>query len=332
MTEIANRTFRMVRKGFDPDEVRRFLLEIQIMINQSQPEQIIASAQAQAEAIIAEAHRQALAGPGPFAAQPEAGAVQRADEIIAAAQAEAAAMVREAQAQAAGVDRWDGLGEHVARIVQQADQEATAIAAEADLEAQAHTAAALADRAEAARLLGEARSEAADLVAAAEADAEALRASAEPQVRQHIASILADSQNDLELRRADLQAVLDQLEQVQGLLAQALAIRTPLPEFYAAERFLHGTAVAEEEPEAPETYEAPAWNQAPARGGDVIAFPAAVPPEPMPEPESQPEPGQHPSGGDGGFWAPPPGTGVADHEAQGAAESPWGPPSPPPSW
>ncbi|MCU1357792.1 MAG: hypothetical protein JWM89_3210 [Acidimicrobiales bacterium] len=328
MTEIANRTFRMVRKGFDPDEVRRYLLEIEIMINQAQPEQVVAAAQAQAEAIIAEAHRQVFAGPGPVA-QPEAGAVQRADEIIAAAQAEAAAMVREAQAQAAGVDRWDGLGEHVARIVQQAEQEATAIAAEAELEAQAHTTAALADRAEAARLLGEARAEAADLVAAAEADAEALRASAEPQVRQHIASILADSQSDLELRRADLQAVLDQLEQVQGLLAQALAIRSPLPEFYAAERFLHGTAVAEDEPEAPATYEAPVWNHAPHRGGDVIAFPAAVPP---PEPEPQPETGQHPSGGDGGFWAPPPGTGVPDHEAPGAAENPWGPPSPPPSW
>ena len=55
-------------------------------------------------------------------------AARSADEIVASAEARAAEIVRAAEEQAAGIDRWDGLGEHVARIVAQAEDASNAAA------------------------------------------------------------------------------------------------------------------------------------------------------------------------------------------------------------
>ena len=341
MSDISSRTFRTVRKGFDPDEVRRYLVDVQAQVNaggspsmadlppDAQAEHVVMMARAEADQILADANMKAeavrvqtesmqawlndpsAARPG---AEPAVDSVQKADEIIAAAQAQAEAMVRDAEAQASSVDRWDGLGEHVARIVAQAEQEATAIVAEArahaddlraDAEAQrqAHVASSAADRAEAARSLVEANAHAAQIVAEAEAEAASLRIEAEPKARQHIESVLATAQQDLDTTRTDLQVVLDQLHEVQTLVTQSLAHRKHLPEFYAAERFLNGVAIA--------PAEAAAETPAPA---------AAATPPPAPVIERAPDPVAAPTDGD--VWSPPGSIDAEPEDAEAAAAAP----------
>jgi F0F1-type ATP synthase membrane subunit b/b' len=323
MPDISSRTFRTVRKGFDPDEVRRYLLEVQGLVNalESGPppaggvapdaaaEQVVAAARQQAEAIVADANRlleqareqQALhTWLGPDAAQGGTGdgqaavvdAAKQADEILAAAKEQAASIVAEAEAQASSVDRWDGLGEHVARIVQQAEEEAKAIVADArtngesivaDAELQRFqlTSAASAERSEASETLERARAAAADRVRTAEADANRLRDEAEPKARAHIESVLAASRADLEAARRDLETVLDQLQDVHGLVGRSLAHRPALPEFYAAERFLNGNATASTDGDE----------------GESAAFDGLGPANgPAPEPEVPVQPVVHPWG------------------------------------
>src|SRR3954466_1201579 len=236
MPDISSRSFRTVRKGFDPDEVRRYLLEVQGLVNaleagppppgaadaDAAAEQVVSAARAQAESILADANRiledareqQALhawLGPeGVDAMAPAADSVdaaRQAESIVAEAQARAEAIVAEAEAQAASVDRWDGLGEHVARIVQQAEEESKAIVAaartsaesivaDAELQRFQLTSAASAERSEASETLERARAEAADRVRTAEAESTRIREEAEPKARSHIESVLAASRDD----------------------------------------------------------------------------------------------------------------------------------------
>lgn len=229
---ITTRTFRVVRKGYDPDEVQAFLTELEPMLGRGEEpstvdavphaDDIIRAAQDQADSMIrdAEARVAALAGVG------ERPATSTADGPDVGSSAEA------------GGDRWQDLGEHVSRVLQRAQAEAHRIVEAATARVAADTAAAATDREQAAETLRLARAEAAELTAQAEARVVEAQGDAVPRARTHVASILAEAQADLDASRIDLRAVLDQLQDVRSLVTRSLDARAELAELDPADTFL----------------------------------------------------------------------------------------------
>lgn len=141
---VAAATFKTVKKGFDPDEVRAFLAKIAVNLESSQ--QHAAAMEARARAAIAKmqelAQQASHATPPPPAAEPAPVAARPATEI------------------AAGPDE----AETISRTLLLAQRTADLAISDAKVEAEAIKAAAAADaeaaRAEAARVIEEARADA----------------------------------------------------------------------------------------------------------------------------------------------------------------------------
>lgn len=147
---ISTRTFAIARKGYQPNEVRAYLAELEAAIVEwteaaDQPTPSAAEAAAEAEQILQAAR-------------------QRADTMIRGAEARAAVIAQEPASSSAG-DRWEEVGDHARRVLQQAEHQAQNIVQTAQAQVAADTAAAAADRAEAAEVLRRARAEAGQLQA-----------------------------------------------------------------------------------------------------------------------------------------------------------------------
>lgn len=247
-TAIAARTFKIARKGFDPDEVRTFLEEVQAAVRARdassgapavpapealvEAQRVVAAARQQAEAVLAAAPPPSGDAPAGPAAGEDAvtAAVRQADEIIGAASAQVDALRAEAAGPADGAgDRWGDLGGHVAAILQRAEAEAERIGREAEASVADLTALAAQDQATAAGLLAQAEAKAAAVVAAAEVDAAQLVQHAEPRIEAHL--VQAHAQADAERAAGDAVLVdaIGRLRDLQVALDRALAERDPSP-------------------------------------------------------------------------------------------------------
>lgn len=261
---IADRTFRTVLRGYDPKEVRDYLemLDRTAALGvdaeaQQRGEAIVAKATVEADRILADAQRRAddlqqesalrswfgpdHAEPGDAAAA-EASGQDRAAAIIGAAQAEAAAIVAAAHDQAAslhatpaGPARWDDLGEHVARVMGQAEAEARALVEAANAEVSAATIEADQQRAVAATVVAEAEAEAARIRAQAEADASRVVDQAAPRARAHIHEVLALAHDELDRTRSALVSTRGQLADVHAQIARSLTETEPIVDLADAE-------------------------------------------------------------------------------------------------
>lgn len=143
--DIARAEFRTVRKGFDPEQVRRFAegvaervqrLEDRLAALEAEAPALLEQATADAAAVRDEAERERTAGRE--AAEAEVAALRAAadDELAqarVAAEAEAATVTREAAEAAAVVEA--RAGERAEAIVAKAVDEAAAVAAAAEAEA-----------------------------------------------------------------------------------------------------------------------------------------------------------------------------------------------------
>lgn len=247
-TAIAAQTFKIARKGFDPDEVRTFLEEVQAAVRARdalagapaapspealvEAQRVVASARQQAEAVLAAAPPSAAGAPGPPTGGEHAvtAAVRQADEIIGAASAQVDALRAEVAAPTDGAgDRWGDLGGHVARTLQGAEAEADRIGREAE-ELLARLAAQTAqDQATAAGLLAQAEAKAAAVLSAAEVDAGLLVQHAEPRIEAHLAHAHAQAEAERASGDAALVDAIGRLRDLQVALDQALAERAPTP-------------------------------------------------------------------------------------------------------
>lgn len=326
LSGIASQSFRTVRKGFDPDEVRAYLKWLDAAVahlsaeqhrsvslappvdptGENRAEQAVAEARATADAMVAQAQnavaelesRQAAlqawfgedgrADPG--AVPPEVThAATRANALVRAAQVQVDELLRgaEAQVETLRADRWTDLGDHVARILANAEQEALAIRVEAEQTASTSTRAVERDRALARDQLAEAQLRAQSLLSEAEATSAELRQSAEPRARAHIAEVLAQAESELDSTRTALRDSHRRLDEVYELVGRSLAERLPEPVLADAASF----PLAEPEPEpqpAPEAVRvaAPATpTYASPEPQTASAYPLWTPPEPAtPEP------------------------------------------------
>ncbi len=182
---VAAATFKTVKRGYDPDEVRAYLIEVSAALEASHQQATAMEARARAAiAKLQDATQQAQqaaqhTGPVPVVAAPTVAAedAEAISRTLLLAQRTADATVAEARAQAVA-------------ITEQAQTEASTVTASAKREAAAALEQA---RAEAARVLDEARSE-------------ATRAKSEQHLR-------AEAEvRELQLRRESLVADLDTLE------------------------------------------------------------------------------------------------------------------------
>lgn len=261
---IAERTFRTVLRGYDPKEVREYLEMLDrsaVMGGDAEArlraEAMVAAATAEAERIVAEAQRRAdgldqeaalRTWFGPDHAVPGDGVGDRAPEadraaaIVAEAEAEAAAIVARAHEQAqavspadGGVARWDDLGEHVARVLGQAEAEARALVQAAEAEARSAAGEAEQQRLVAATVVTEAETEAARIRAEVEAAAAQVVDQAAPRARAHIHEVLALAHDELDRTRSALTAARAQLAEIHVQLGRSLAASAPTVDLADAE-------------------------------------------------------------------------------------------------
>lgn len=182
LDNISGQTFRRVRKGFDPEEVRTYLRLLD----------------------------SAVARPPTPAAPPTEPAA----------------------------DRWDGLGQHVARILAQAEAAASAMTVAARAAAASLTVEAKADRVAARDHLAQSELMASSIVAEAETAASITRAGAETQIRQHIADTLGGAQSELDETRAALRDARSRLTAVHALVGRSLGEVSEEPAFASPEDLL----------------------------------------------------------------------------------------------
>lgn len=210
---IADRPFKSVLRGWDPKEVHEYLVTLEARV--AAPSNTELDARRRADALVTSARIEA-------------------DAILGAARREADDIGRQRDAMddwfgpqegagPAAADRWGALGEHVARLMAQAESEASTIVAEAD-----------------------ARS------AAAQAEADALLESASSGARAHVAAVLADAESQLEVARAELASLRDKLAEVHQQLGRSLDVVGDDLVLQPANQFIDVGALADAaEPVAP---------------------------------------------------------------------------------
>ncbi len=268
---IATQTFRLVRKGFDPEEVRSYLVGVAAAVDRRAPTAPSAAAgvgagtdasddvrlaveEAQADLARLRSEQAALRAWFGEDGRPDAVLVPKpvrdasatADTIVRAAEARAAEIRGRAEAEAAerlravpdgppaaapAVQSWDDVGGSVARVLAGAEQEAIAIRAQAEEAAAGARAEAERLEAQAAEALAQARAQADDVVRAAEARAAQLESSAEEGARTHVAEVLGRAEVDLDRTRRELDQAHGQLEEIHALVGRSLAQRAPRPAF-----------------------------------------------------------------------------------------------------
>lgn len=282
--DIGRQTFRLTRKGYDPEEVRAYLQRVDRVVAQLQ---------------VAAAERRVEAAEPAASAADAAEASVRAAALIHEAQVQVDEMLRDAEARvaAAGGDRWADLGEHVARILAHAEQEAVAIRSAAEASAAEERQAAEQDRVAAGTELDQARQHAAALVAAAEGEAAELRAGAEPRARAHVAELLAEGQAQVEAVTASLHQAHAQLEAIHLAVGRTLADRPPPPVVGDADAFVATPAAAPDASAEPD----PDPDADPGSGSDLDPG-SELDPDPGPDPDlaSELDPGAEPAGPDVG--------------------------------
>lgn len=287
---IGSQTFPLVRKGFDPEEVRAYLARVDEAVTRLRAaaagfdqadgaprpvpgpdgsggptdtvalaEADLAQLQAEQDALRAWFGEDGRAGPADVPREVSEAAA-RANDLISDAEAQAAEIVAAAEARAdrnpasattsssgatssgtetapgAGSepggatipatgrgDRWDDLGEHVARLLAHAEQEAIAMKAEAAEATAREVEAAEADRSAASDHLVQTQLLVMSMLNDAEGDAAAIRDRAEPEARDHVARIMAEAQRDLDVTRGALHDARARLTEVHTLVGRSLA-------------------------------------------------------------------------------------------------------------
>lgn len=234
LANISGQTFRLVRKGYDPKEVRAYLRRVDAAVGG------LASA---AETAPPTAPQE----PSAPVATPLA-PVQAAAEITpASVPAPVPDAFASGEVSGSPTDRWDGLGQHVARILAQAETEAATMTESARTRADVLEAEAEADRIAARDELAQSELKARSIVAEAEAEAVAKRAEVEPQVKAHIAATLAGAQSELDETRTALREARARLTDVHALVGRSLGEVGSDPSFGSPDELLR-TPAAEPEP------------------------------------------------------------------------------------
>ena len=339
LSGIANQTFRLVRKGFDPEQVRAYLGRLDAAVRRLVPPDPgawspppgappqgtpapqgatapggAADAEAQAEARLAHLQAQQDALRAWFGedgrADPDAvpdevtEAAARANALIREAEVQVAEMKSEAQSAPAPADapadadgnagRWEDLGEHVARILAHADQEAVAITTAAQANAGRLGEAAEADRVAARDRLAESELRARALMSDAEAEASTKRDQIEPQVRDHVAAVLASARAELDATNEALRDARRRLSEIHSLVGRSVDQAGPEGAFDEPEAFFSGRAAPSADGGRAPARTDPGPKEVATTGGAGRAEPTDV-------------------GPDAGLWAPMP----ADRSASG---------------
>ncbi len=262
LSGIAERSFSLVRKGFDPEEVRTYLQGLDQAVQAqdhlagldgegttaegevptstaelfsrvrhddqradrfAEADRRLAELQADQDALRAWFGEQGRADVNEVPGEVR-DAAQRANALIRDAEAHAAEIMTRAQQPGGSTgDRWSDLGGHVARILGQAEGEASAIAAKATAEAADILQAAAQDRAVARDDLAQAQVAARAAVAEAEEHAASVYLAAEPRAREHVAQVLAASRGELDAINESLRQARARLTEVHTLVGRSLA-------------------------------------------------------------------------------------------------------------
>lgn len=230
LTDISGHTFRLVRKGYDPEEVRTYLRLVDAAVGRlASPTEDTAPPATEVPVVPAETTPPSVPAPVPDA-------------------------FASGEVSGSPIDRWDGLGQHVARILAQAEAEAASMTESARTRADALTAEAEADRIAARDDLAQSELKARSIVAEAEAEAVAKRAEVEPQIEAHIVRTLAGAQSELDETRTALREARSRLTEVHALVGRSLSEAGADPSFASPDALLSAPAT-EPEPESPPAVE-----------------------------------------------------------------------------
>jgi DivIVA domain-containing protein len=267
---MADRRFKAVLRGWDPKEVHEYLVVLET------------SAAAAPDAAI-DAHRRADAI--------VTSARVEADAILGAARREADDIGRQRDAMddwfgpqdptsAPAADRWGALGEHVARLLAQAEAEAGTIVAGAE----AHAAA---TRSDADAHAAAVRAEADGHAATARAEADALLESAASGARAHVSEVLTRAETQLAVTRAELTHLRGQLVEVHTQLGRSIEVVEHDVDLLPANHFIDvgesAPSVADPAPAAAAPAEAhPIASPVIDLAVDAAPFAAPAPDEPHP--------------------------------------------------
>ncbi|MCU1361516.1 MAG: hypothetical protein JWN99_2805 [Ilumatobacteraceae bacterium] len=244
---VAAATFKTVKRGYDPDEVRAYLVEVSASLESSH--QQATAMEARARAAIAKLQDATQQGAAPAAAAPVPDGAENISRVLLLAQRTADTAIAEAHAEAAA-------------LTARAEADAAAVTAKANADAATITSAAHAD---AAAVIGQANATAAKLIEDARLEAQRTKDDEQLRIEREV--------HELASRRESLVSDVDVLEQfVAGERDRLRAVSASMIQL--AEAPTGGLAAAvRPQLSAVDVPEAPAA-EAPAAEAPVDALPA----------------------------------------------------------